>query len=63
MPEFSEMLPFLALLLTLGAFAGLLGVGGGIALVPAFLFVFTSLGYGSDSIMQVAIATRSQRLS
>ena len=37
------------LLLVIGAFAGvlagLLGVGGGIVLVPAFFYAFTALGY------------------
>jgi uncharacterized membrane protein YfcA len=50
-----------ALLLFLGAasgvLAGLLGVGGGIILVPAFLFVFTVLGYESAQIMQMCLAT------
>lgn len=61
MPEIAESLPLLLLLLFVGAvagvLAGLLGVGGGIVLVPALLFVFTSLGYGGENIMQVAIAT------
>jgi len=41
-------LPTIILLLIVGAFAGilagLLGVGGGIVLVPAFFYAFTSLG-------------------
>jgi uncharacterized protein len=51
----------LALLMAVGAFAGviagLLGVGGGIILVPAFFYVFTALGYGSDQLMQICLAT------
>jgi uncharacterized protein len=50
-----------ALLLAVGAFAGvlagLLGVGGGIVLVPAFYFVFSSLGYESPQLMQLCVAT------
>lgn len=61
MPDLSQMLPLLALLMSIGALAGvlagLLGVGGGIILVPAFFYAFTTLGYGGQSIMQVAIAT------
>ena len=61
MPDLPAFLPMLALLLAIGAFAGvlagLLGVGGGIILVPAFLYAFTTLGYGGESIMQIAIAT------
>jgi hypothetical protein len=51
----------LALLMAVGAFAGviagLLGVGGGIILVPAFFYVFSALGYGSDQLMQICLAT------
>ena len=49
------------LLIGVGAFAGvlagLLGVGGGIVLVPAFLFVFSTLGYASPELMQLCVAT------
>lgn len=49
------------LLLAVGAFAGvlagLLGVGGGIILVPAFYYVFQGLGYDSAELMQVCLAT------
>lgn len=49
------------LLLAIGALAGLLagllGVGGGIVLVPAFHYGFTLLGFGSDALMQICIAT------
>ena len=61
MPEMTLLLPMLGLLLVIGAFAGvlagLLGVGGGIVLVPAFFYAFTTLGYGSDHLMQICIAT------
>ncbi len=50
-----------AMLLVLGAasgvLAGLLGVGGGIILVPAFLVVFTVLGFDSPEVMQMCLAT------
>jgi len=50
-----------AVLLLLGAvagvLAGLLGVGGGIVLVPGFFYVFAALGYDSPQLMQVCIAT------
>ena len=49
------------LLLAVGAFAGvlagLLGVGGGIILVPAFFYVFHALGYPDFQLMQVCLAT------
>lgn len=51
----------LVLLLAVGAFAGilagLLGVGGGIVLVPAFFFTFTSLGFDTPQTMQLCVAT------
>ena len=40
-----------------GVIAGLLGVGGGIVLVPAFLYTFIALGYDGPQIMQVCLAT------
>ena len=61
MPELAELLPMLALILAIGAvagvIAGLLGVGGGIVLVPAFYFAFEGLGYGPDGLMQICLAT------
>ncbi len=40
-----------------GGIAGLLGVGGGIVLVPAFFYAFGHLGMGGGQIMQVCVAT------
>ena len=61
MPDLTSLLPMLAILLVIGAatgvIAGLLGVGGGIVLVPAFFYSFTALGFGSDHLMQVCIGT------
>ncbi|MGB3313169.1 MAG: sulfite exporter TauE/SafE family protein [Albidovulum sp.] len=61
MPGLAELMPMLALLLAIGAFAGvmagLLGVGGGIILVPAFFYAFSSLGYQGPDLMQVCLAT------
>ena len=55
------LLQMLALLLGIGVFAGvlagLLGVGGGIVLVPAFYYAFTTLGFGGAQIMQMCVAT------
>lgn len=49
------------MLLAIGAFAGvlagLLGVGGGIILVPAFYYAFQTLGYDSPQLMQICLAT------
>ncbi len=40
-----------------GVLAGLLGVGGGIILVPAFFFGFTFIGFQSPQLMQLCLAT------
>ncbi len=57
----ATLLPMAVLLLGIGAFAGviagLLGVGGGIVLVPAFFYMFSALGYGSDQLMQICLGT------
>jgi len=67
MPELSILLPMLALLLVIGAFAGvvagLLGVGGGIILVPAFYYTFSGLGYAGAQLMQVCLATSLATIS
>lgn len=61
MPEISLLLAMLAMLLAIGAFAGviagLLGVGGGLVLVPAFFYAFSALGYGGPHLMQICLAT------
>ncbi len=61
MPELATLLPMLLLLLIIGAatgvIAGLLGVGGGIVLVPAFFYLFQALGYDGAQLMQVCIGT------
>ncbi|WP_102225701.1 sulfite exporter TauE/SafE family protein [Acidimangrovimonas sediminis] len=55
------LLPLLAILIASGAVAGLisglLGVGGGIVLVPAFYYAFSALGYHPDQLMQICVAT------
>ncbi len=59
--DLATLLPVAALLLTIGAFAGvlagLLGVGGGIVLVPAFLYAFRATGFAGADVMQMCVAT------
>lgn len=54
------LIPAIILIFT-GAFAGilagLLGVGGGIVLVPAFLLIFVQAGFGGPDVMQLCLAT------
>ncbi|PVA08164.1 sulfite exporter TauE/SafE family protein [Thalassorhabdomicrobium marinisediminis] len=61
MPDIMTLLPQAGLLLAIGALAGalagLLGVGGGIVLVPAFFYTFSALGYDSLQLMQICLAT------
>lgn len=61
MPELSLLLPMGAMLVVIGAFAGvlagLLGVGGGIVLVPAFFYAFQTLGYDGPQLMQMCLGT------
>ncbi|WP_322866265.1 sulfite exporter TauE/SafE family protein [Aquicoccus sp. G2-2] len=61
MPETSMLIAMAVVLIVIGGFAGvlagLLGVGGGIILVPAFFYAFATLGYGGPHLMQVCLAT------
>ncbi|MEO1796069.1 MAG: sulfite exporter TauE/SafE family protein [Pseudomonadota bacterium] len=57
----ATLIPIALALLLIGAFAGvlagLLGVGGGIVLVPAFLYAFRALGFDGPDVMQLCVAT------
>lgn len=59
--DLTELLPMALLLAVIAAFAGviagLLGVGGGIVLVPAFFYAFQHLGYDPPQLMQICLAT------
>ncbi|SPF80909.1 sulfite exporter TauE/SafE family protein [Pseudoprimorskyibacter insulae] len=61
MPETALLVQMLALLIVIGGIAGvlagLLGVGGGIVLVPSFFYAFSTLGYEGPQLMQVCLAT------
>lgn len=55
------MLEILLVCLAFGCFsgvlAGLFGIGGGLVLVPFFLFLFESYGIANDLLMLMAVAT------
>ncbi|WP_018632616.1 sulfite exporter TauE/SafE family protein [Neomegalonema perideroedes] len=59
--DFATLAPLFALLAAVGVFAGLiaglLGIGGGAVLVPAFYYVFSALGFPQDHLMHVAVGT------
>lgn len=61
MQTVQDLAPLIVMLLASSAFAGLLagllGVGGGIVLVPVYLTIFTAEGYGGGEIMRVCLAT------
>lgn len=61
MPETALLIQMALMLMAIGAFAGvlagLLGVGGGIVLVPAFFYAFQTLGYDGPQLMQMCLAT------
>jgi uncharacterized membrane protein YfcA len=54
-------LPLIAALLVLGAIigflAGLLGIGGGMTMVPMLTFLFSRQGFAHEHIVHIAIAT------
>ncbi len=57
MPSLSFLLGYLVFGAAAGIIAGLLGVGGGIVVVPALYFFFTAQGFPHEIVMQMALGT------
>jgi len=52
-----ELLTYLLTGAIAGLMAGLLGIGGGLVIVPVLAFVFAGQGFAADSIMHFAVGT------
>ena len=50
-----EILIYIILGLFVGVLAGVFGIGGGVIIVPALLFVLTYLGYESDLLIHICV--------
>ena len=48
---------YLAIGMTVGFLAGLLGIGGGMVMVPMLVFVFTAKGFPGEHMMHLSLAT------
>ena len=52
-----EILIYIILGLVVGVLGGLFGIGGGVITVPVLLFALTYLGYESDFLIHICVAT------
>ena len=52
-----ELLAYLLTGAVAGLMAGLLGIGGGLVIVPALAWVFAAQGFSADSLMHFAVGT------
>jgi len=54
---FDAVLAYLATGVVAGFFAGLLGVGGGVVVVPVLSIIFTGLGFPAGEVLHLALGT------
>lgn len=52
-----EWLAYLGIGVLVGFAAGLLGIGGGVVMVPLLVFVFTASGIAPDQVLHIALGT------
>jgi len=52
-----ELLTYLLTGAAAGLMAGLLGIGGGLVIVPALAFLFTAQGFAADTVMHYAVGS------
>ena len=52
-----EWLAYLAIGALVGFAAGLLGIGGGVVMVPLLVFVFSASGIAADQVLHIALGT------
>ena len=57
MPEILNLAVYLLTGAVAGLFAGLLGVGGGLIIVPALIWVFHGIGFDDSIVVHLAIGT------
>jgi len=56
-PELTLLIAYFAIGAVAGILAGLMGIGGGIVIVPALYFLFVWQGFADALLMQLAVAT------
>lgn len=57
MPELQWILYYLILGLFVGYFSGLLGIGGGLLMVPVLVFLFGAQNFPAENILHLALGT------
>ncbi len=51
------LLFFIILGIIVGFFAGLLGIGGGVIMFPAYIFIFTYMQFPTEKVIYLSLGT------